>query len=1485
MGFYGNITSATKTGFSFDRIYPNRRAMEINTKSDDVYIGRYVLVDYDSTDENIPCVYKKDSEDKFLYLDKEYKNKVLYESIGEVQEGEQRPATGISTSDFVQTKYGETRQFYICTGYIEDEETSAKYATFNLFSSDYNYGVNSDFNDLYKQSSSGNYPVNYNIDAKYWRDWYNAPSIGRGWDSTVWQKVYENGVEGYVMIAELNSVVPTFDLSADAPTLTPITPHFDEVSSNTYYQIHWQPQWGLRVKHANATFSNKPGKSPSDESMTWIKNVYNQKDHITETYFYYEKDGEKGWKIFKDLTDLEESGGLLPAAIYYNKKGFDPQVHYSSSEENSFALDPSGLSQSPSYNQNGDLVWRYNEYNDHTERGKKTIQPDTQELSMILPAFGNAVNDMWDIVYGKGVSEDGDIIHSNIKDRELNRLTFTDWEDGISNQDTPRMRLIHDNGADGFTYSQEEMSTLAGCINTAHDLMGMIIVNQNEFPENLDELDDDKIYYHRNGYYRKIYSKDFIPILCIMEQVNIEEKDYIQNYYYYTETDIGLDDINQTYKDDIKKNKEDQEALNTLRDNYLERFIPDINNTYSDSRIYYIKKVYTYDSKTKNSEEKEKSILYKEYEEIELNQYEQYKYYYASGDSFICDKNKAVRNIQYFELPEKNDNKETIKPAPVDLDFEVNKYFEKNPFSSEQNIEYEYYIKTKDTEPKDRKTYYLLNDNEKQPALTMLEYENYYNFDLENGNYNGQDLTYFWSPGAFAIKTNAEGGEEKFLLTDMNATFDPNTQYYLLKWYQEVTYNPINGNKQINIVPEETSEGRIKAYKVNLIDLNAKNAKKYYYYNEEDKSYKILTQKIIDKEYLDLGRGRKDNSLSDKNISFVKNQYYYNIEVKEFKPNKFYKPDAFYYKEFVGNCVSEKNRPKYSYFKDHNEKMTKGREYFTLDPKIFIKVENEFYMPNKYYYKSDELKDYILDKSLEKELGREYYKKNLLYVYYDLLHIYTEGSVWNKEVSIIPSPITLAKDKEKVDIELLNGFGRKLNTINGLIVQINKILSYNDTLTRDRNTVQGAINNLNDILDRFDKLIPNQITIADSYGRLHTAKTETDEWLEVRVKSDPSNPIIELEHLRPLVKKDVNLADINLDTSTKDSFELETTNIDNKGHVINFNKTKVILPKGYRTITDGVNSSIAQNAKDSIQFNGDDWVKVLAAQGQISFSHETAKSAVNIAKQNISNLSFGDTFTLEDYYFDEKGHNNEIKTHTVKIPGLTYTSDNTGNILSNLSYTFNVDENAGKFTEIKENLGDLKLLSYQKANTSLSIGTDDTLSSALGKIEYKLDTLIGSDGNKSARTISIEEINKELVPTNAITELNSVDKIAAYIQTIPNLLSNANNSISGEATARQNADNTLSQNISNEITARENADNTLNQNINNEITARQNADEALSQNISSEASARQNADEALSNRIKTIEDTEYVLKSTYNAKILELEQRITDLEAAINTTT
>ena len=47
MGFYGKVTNTNKTAFSFDRIYSTRRAMDLACSSDEVFIGRYVLVEYD----------------------------------------------------------------------------------------------------------------------------------------------------------------------------------------------------------------------------------------------------------------------------------------------------------------------------------------------------------------------------------------------------------------------------------------------------------------------------------------------------------------------------------------------------------------------------------------------------------------------------------------------------------------------------------------------------------------------------------------------------------------------------------------------------------------------------------------------------------------------------------------------------------------------------------------------------------------------------------------------------------------------------------------------------------------------------------------------------------------------------------------------------------------------------------------------------------------------------------------------------------------------------------------------------------------------------------------------------------------------------------------------------------------------------------------------------------------------------------------------
>jgi hypothetical protein len=64
MGFYGNITNVNNTTFAFDKIYPNRKEMDENCVNDGIFIGRYVLVEYDTnTNTFFPRVYKQD--DKF----------------------------------------------------------------------------------------------------------------------------------------------------------------------------------------------------------------------------------------------------------------------------------------------------------------------------------------------------------------------------------------------------------------------------------------------------------------------------------------------------------------------------------------------------------------------------------------------------------------------------------------------------------------------------------------------------------------------------------------------------------------------------------------------------------------------------------------------------------------------------------------------------------------------------------------------------------------------------------------------------------------------------------------------------------------------------------------------------------------------------------------------------------------------------------------------------------------------------------------------------------------------------------------------------------------------------------------------------------------------------------------------------------------------------------------------------------------------------
>ena len=331
MGFYGNITNTARTQFQFDRIYANRAEMDKNANVDGIFMNRYVLVEYDS-EVNTDTLLRVQLKNGYLY----------YNPTGKTDYSTLLTCSLVKKNDVVYS-YND----------------STKLTIFYMITSEYQTGSSTaaSFKEIVRGDSDiPNYTKNYNIDI-------NKYGAGRGYDSTVWQKTYVNNVEKYVMIAELNSVVPTFDVSADAPTTEPIVPHFDAQSTDLYYKLHWQAPWGMRVKQA-------ANASQSDEISSYTKYTYNP---------------DTG-------AEVESSSGNYNADIYYNKAGFDITKHNESAVANKITIAPTGKS--------GNL------YNKHNGTAETVAKNDIQEVSIVLPVIGNTICKVWDTIYSESRNRD-----------------------------------------------------------------------------------------------------------------------------------------------------------------------------------------------------------------------------------------------------------------------------------------------------------------------------------------------------------------------------------------------------------------------------------------------------------------------------------------------------------------------------------------------------------------------------------------------------------------------------------------------------------------------------------------------------------------------------------------------------------------------------------------------------------------------------------------------------------------------------------------------------------------------------------------------------------------------------------------------------------------------------------------------------------------------------------------------------------------------
>jgi hypothetical protein len=176
-------------------------------------------------------------------------------------------------------------------------------------------------------------------------------------------------------------------------------------------------------------------------------------------------------------------------SIFFNRKGFIPGTRYKNNENNQFNVDTITKDNRIELTPTGVSGRKYNLK--HGVVSNPKTAPDVQELTIQLPAIGNAISAVWDLVYGTGLNPESD---------ETPRNMDINWN-SLEGE-----RMVKADSS-GFNYMPEKTQTIAGCINSVHDLMGMIVNDDIKDLSNAAQLAaalTDKIY-HING---KFYIKD-----------------------------------------------------------------------------------------------------------------------------------------------------------------------------------------------------------------------------------------------------------------------------------------------------------------------------------------------------------------------------------------------------------------------------------------------------------------------------------------------------------------------------------------------------------------------------------------------------------------------------------------------------------------------------------------------------------------------------------------------------------------------------------------------------------------------------------------------------------------------------------------------------------------------------------------------------------------------------------------------------------------
>lgn len=526
MSLYGNIASTAP--FQFDRIFSSRTEMDQKLApagqfvDDGVFVGRYALIKYSTQVNSVPVAIVKSSD--YGKLQKAINGETVEPFILE-QGGATIKISATDSRVVVGTLFAVAP---IDASSVEHyPDLANQYFFFVCVGADeQTHEAKFDLmytQDAFRNQSTGEYAANYNLDYKNYGD-------QQGFDGTIWMKTYvsvdDKYVEQYIQVGSINSSMPRLKVTPEAPTDKNQwrIPHL-RTEGNTY-DLHIQPTVGLRVGKTTAERVNKIGLDGQVLNDTCPSTTVDTS------------------KLSSDCANKD--------SIYFNKAGFNDSVSYHDEDRpNEISVELTG--------QSGQI------YQSCTT-GETGAQADTYELRMSLPALGNSVATMWDLAYG------------------TNRNKNIAWEDGsVVNRPGERLYKMKDGG---YGYNTEGVKSMAGCINSLHDLMGMIIITKNKENENDPDVINANNTFTNFGYENIYYFPNKKKYYRLMKKPQIEGKNQLSgDDYKYTGFTVSPDTyVAGLYYNDVNGNSAANDASISSEKTLYKRSLSDkgLNKVYNE---------------------------------------------------------------------------------------------------------------------------------------------------------------------------------------------------------------------------------------------------------------------------------------------------------------------------------------------------------------------------------------------------------------------------------------------------------------------------------------------------------------------------------------------------------------------------------------------------------------------------------------------------------------------------------------------------------------------------------------------------------------------------------------------------------------------------------------------------------------------------------------------------------------------------------------